>query len=103
MHIAEYMRRNQAADYLKQKYGHGSPRTLAKLATVGGGPLFRKIGRLVVYTIDDLDAWAVSKLSELRRSTSDDRAAASLIGKSKARSWTVPGAKADDASETGGA
>jgi len=38
----QYLRRKQAGVYLKEKYGFGSERTLAKLACVGGGPEFRK-------------------------------------------------------------
>ncbi len=71
MHPAEYLRRDKAAEYLKVKYGHGSKRTLAKLASIGGGPAFRKVGAMVVYTKDDLDEWALSRISSPRRSTSD--------------------------------
>jgi hypothetical protein len=35
-----------------------SPRTLEKLRVVGGGPQFRKLGRRVMYTIEELEAWA---------------------------------------------
>jgi hypothetical protein len=44
---------------------------MAKLAVVGGGPLFRKAGRFPLYEIVDLDAWAHLKLGPKRRSTSD--------------------------------
>ncbi len=37
MHPAQYLRRKQAGEYLKGKYGFGSEKTLAKLACVGGG------------------------------------------------------------------
>jgi len=36
------------------------PATLAKLRSVGGGPLFQKTGRTITYHIDDLDIWALS-------------------------------------------
>lgn len=65
-----FLRRKAAGFYLTEKYGFGAARTLAKLAVVGGGPAFRKIGRLVVYSPHDLDEWAVSRMSEPRRSTS---------------------------------
>lgn len=66
------LRREQAAEYLRAKYGFGSPKTLAKLACVGGGPAFRKIGaRMVVYSPQALDQWALSRLSKELRSTSD--------------------------------
>jgi hypothetical protein len=74
MHPARYLRRKEAGEYLKSKYGHGSARTLAKLATLGGGPIFRRFGRIVVYDPTDLDAWAKSRLSAPLRSTSDLRA-----------------------------
>lgn len=46
---------------------------LDKLRCLGGGPIFHKIGRRVVYTIGDLDTW----LDGCRRgSTSDNSEAA---------------------------
>ncbi len=42
--------------------------TLNKLRVFGGGPVFLKLGRRVVYDISDLDEWLASKR---RRSTSD--------------------------------
>ena len=54
-----------------------SARTLEKHRTYGTGPLYRKIGGRVVYSITDLHAWAESGL---RTSTSDPR-----IGPSPAR------------------
>lgn len=69
---AVLLRRPEAADYLREKYGFGSAKTLAKLACVGGGPAFHKIGaRMVGYARADLDSWAVSQISPARRSTSD--------------------------------
>jgi hypothetical protein len=52
-----------------------SPKTLAKLAVIGGGPLFRKAGRFPLYEILELDRFARGKLSPLVGSTSelDDR------------------------------
>jgi hypothetical protein len=71
MHPTQYLRRKDAAQYLKSKYGYGSARTLAKLACLGGGPIFRKVGRFILYTAADLDAWALSKISGPLASTSD--------------------------------
>lgn len=65
------MRRDKAADYLKGRYGFGSAGTLAKLAVIGGGPVFRRIGRWPVYTEADLDAWAASRMSPPGRSTAE--------------------------------
>ncbi len=42
--------------------------TLNKLRVFGGGPVFLKLGRRVVYDLADLDDWLASKR---RRSTSD--------------------------------
>ena len=43
---------------------------LAKLAVVGGGPIFRKAGRFPIYTDVDLDTWAQGRISAPRCSTS---------------------------------
>jgi hypothetical protein len=45
-----------------------SPRTLEKLRVIGGGPKFRKLGRRVVYSPDDLNSWADARICS---STSD--------------------------------
>jgi hypothetical protein len=37
--------------------------TLATLACKGGGPVFRKFGRVPLYTMEDLMAWAESRMS----------------------------------------
>jgi hypothetical protein len=66
------LRRDAAAEYLGST--HGIPiakTTLAKLACLGGGPSFQKMGRLVLYPVAELDRWAETKLSTVRRSTSD--------------------------------
>lgn len=46
-----------------------STSTLAKLRCTGGGPAFTKLGRVVVYDREDLDAWVAEQGK--RRSTSD--------------------------------
>jgi hypothetical protein len=66
-----FMPRDIAAEYLKERYGHGSPKTLAKIATKGGGPLYQKTGSRVVYKVEDLDTWATSRMSGPKSSTSD--------------------------------
>jgi hypothetical protein len=66
-----YLRRNEAAKYITTHYFPMAPRTLAKLACIGGGPRFRKAGRIPVYTPSDLDEYAERKLSPLLASTSD--------------------------------
>lgn len=66
-----YMRRKDAAAYLKSKYGIGSPILLAMGAMNGTGPLFRKLGPRVFYEVKELDRWMQERLSEPMRSTSD--------------------------------
>lgn len=73
MQPSQYLRRAQAAEFLKSKYGHGSTRTLAKLATIGGGPEMVYCGRIPLYSEEALDDWAMSKLSGPVRSTSERR------------------------------
>jgi len=60
---ATYLNCEQAGAHLNL-----SPRTLEKLRTIGGGPRFRRLGRRIVYKVDDLDTWADSRACE---STSD--------------------------------
>ena len=70
---AKYLSRKAAGEYLKTTYGSGTANTLAKLASIGGGPVFRKASRRVLYEIPDLDAWAQAKISEPIRSTAEFR------------------------------
>ena len=67
----KFLRRKDAANYLREKYNYGSEKMLAKEACVGGGPRFRKIGRFPIYTLEDLDEYALGKMSGLVRSTSE--------------------------------
>jgi molybdenum cofactor biosynthesis enzyme MoaA len=48
-----FLTNGDAADFLRL-----SPRTLEKYRVAGGGPIFRKLVRRVVYAISDLEAWA---------------------------------------------
>lgn len=47
---------------------HLSQSTLAKLRLSGNGPVYCKLGRRVVYRLDDLTTWLAARR---RRSTSD--------------------------------
>jgi hypothetical protein len=59
------------ARYLTENWGiPTSPRTLAKQACVGGGPPFRKPGRLPLYADENLDQYAREKIGLRVRSTS---------------------------------
>ena len=71
MEEAQFLRRKDAAQYLREKYGVGSAATLAKLATIGGGPIFKKNGRIPLYLAKDLDTWALAKIGQARHSTSE--------------------------------
>ena len=85
-----FLRRKEASAYLRKKYGlDRAPSTLAKLAVIGGGPVFRRINRIPLYSISDLDDWVISNLSGPMRSTSDSeyiRNAEVPDGRSVARS-----------------
>jgi hypothetical protein len=58
-----YLRTLEAARFLGL-----SPRTLEKHRCYGTGPIYRKLGGRIVYSINDLQAWADSSA---RRSTYD--------------------------------
>ncbi len=71
------LRRSEASEYLKEKWGiDRAPATLAKLASIGGGPRFQKANRIPIYPPEFLDAWAASILSPPLNSTSDPGQAA---------------------------
>jgi len=66
------LRRHAAATHVEEQWGYPlSPKTLAKLAVIGGGPRFRKAGRIPLYDPADLDDWVRSKLSRAIASTSE--------------------------------
>jgi hypothetical protein len=74
------LRRKAASDYLRETHGvPRAPATLAKLAVIGGGPIFRRAGRVPLYSTDDLDLWVASILSPPMRSTSDIEQVSSYI------------------------
>src|SRR3974390_466525 len=57
------MRRRAAAEYLTDRGLPTAFNTLQKLATTGGGPVVHKFGRWPIYREEDLDSWALSRLS----------------------------------------
>ena len=66
------LRRWEASDYLRLVHGiEIAPTTLAKYATVGGGPAFQRINRTPLYPTSNLDEWAFSKLGKLRSTSSE--------------------------------
>ncbi len=69
-----YLDPNKASLYLEAKYGaRCSKSTLAKWRVSGTGPAFRYLGPHVVYTPEDLDIFAQSRLSEKVHSTAGRR------------------------------
>jgi len=65
------LRRWEAADYLRIVHGiEIAAATLAKWASIGGGPAYQKVNRTPLYPRDELDAWAAEKLGEPIRNTS---------------------------------
>lgn len=68
-----YLSRKEAARYLRDTYGDAAaiaPSTLAKLASIGGGPEFHRFGRRVGYTRPSLDAFVQSRTSGPLKHTS---------------------------------
>ncbi len=68
------LRRWEAAEYLELVHGVTvAAATLAKYASVGGGPSFNKgsNNRTPLYPIAELDRWALGRLGKLVSSTSD--------------------------------
>lgn len=57
----ERLRRSEAADYLRSKYRIGTQAYLNRLASIGGGPKFERIGHLCLYRREDLDHWAFNR------------------------------------------
>lgn len=66
------LRRKEASRYLKDRWGlDRAPTTLAKLATIGGGPKFQKAARVPLYSTQDLDEWVKGMLTPPVGSTSE--------------------------------
>jgi hypothetical protein len=67
-------RRREAAAYVREK--HNVPcteATLATLATRGGGPCFRRFGKIPIYPEEGLDSWVEARMGAPVRSTSEAR------------------------------
>ena len=67
-----YLSRKQAGQYLRDNYGFGSKKTLDKLAINGGGPEFHKASNLALYTLEALNAYALSKIGPAQTSTAQN-------------------------------
>ena len=71
-----YLRRDEAASYVRAIYGFPcSKQWLARLAVTGGGPAFRKASRFPLYDQVDLDSWAKSRIGPRVLSTAELSAA----------------------------
>lgn len=66
-----YLRRADAGDYIKASYGFCSAKTLAKLASVGGGPSYFRAGNVALYAREALDEWAQAKIGKQHASTAE--------------------------------
>lgn len=66
------LRRQEASIYLSEVFGvPAAVATLAKLASIGGGPPFLRYNRTPLYPRSELDAWALGKLLRMFTSTSE--------------------------------
>jgi hypothetical protein len=63
------MTRIEAARYITDYWFPCSPKTLAKLAVIGGGPAFRKAGRVPLYSASACDHYGQSKIGPVVMST----------------------------------
>lgn len=71
-HLAKpRLRRWEASEYLRSVHGiEVAPATLAKWASIGGGPGFQKAGRVPLYPVGELDRWADNRLGAVLSNTS---------------------------------
>jgi hypothetical protein len=65
------LRRDDCATTLTRAGFPISPKTLATMASRGGGPPYHKFGRAVVYRWSEVLAWAEARLSPPMSSSSD--------------------------------
>jgi hypothetical protein len=74
MSIAPRLRRSEVPGYLAQKFGITiAVATLAKLASVGGGPGMQYNGRIPLYPVKELDVWAEGRITPVYASTTERR------------------------------
>lgn len=68
----EALGRSDAAKYLRETHKMQiSAATLASYAHLGTGPIYRKAGKIVLYEVVHLDAWAATRMSGFKRFASD--------------------------------
>jgi len=74
--MTKFLSRAEAAEHLTSRGLPITRLTLQKMATTGGGPLYRRFGTRAVYEAEHLDAWAAAKMGAPLHSTSERSAAA---------------------------
>jgi hypothetical protein len=68
------MRSGEAAAYIEDTYNQPCAKaTLSTLRSRGGGPRYYKAGSAVLYAVEDLDQWALSRMGEPVENTSQFR------------------------------
>ena len=70
MHKTTEVKQRKLGTSEAAEYCGSSASTFEKLRLTGGGPVYSKIGRRVVYRVEDLNAW----LDANRRKSTSDRA-----------------------------
>jgi hypothetical protein len=65
--------RAEASAFLKDRGYNVATATLAKYASVGGGPEYESFGSRAIYRPSKLLSWAAEKTSRPRRTTSDPK------------------------------
>jgi hypothetical protein len=69
------LRRDAAAEFIRNNFSIPcTTQTLAKFASIGGGPLYRYNGRFPVYDPADLAAWVAERTGPKVSSVSEARA-----------------------------
>ena len=72
--MVKYLNKTEASQFLKEELGISiSKTTLSKYITQGGSPVYRKFGRRVLYTPEDLIAWANARMSKPRLNSSCEK------------------------------
>ena len=69
--ILRRLSRREASEFLTAHGFKTAPTTLAKLACIGGGPIFESFGRRPLYREAELLEWARRRTTGPRRSTTD--------------------------------
>lgn len=70
MSAEKFLSRTDAAEYCTARGLTVSPRSLAKWACVGGGPVYRRFGNRAVYAAGDLERWIDERLTQPMASSS---------------------------------